>query len=378
MAQTAQINIKVDGKQAEGSVNKLNDALEQTETQTKSLRAELRQIQQELAGLEPGSARFNELSQRAGQLRDTIQDTNAVITATAGNVGENLARGFSNMAMMGVQAFQGVLAGATLLGFESQNLQKTMVMLQATMALTQTIEFFAGLGDRITEVKAGFQGLLTTLGLVNKTQTATAASASATAAAEVAQGTAAAGAATSTGFLAAALNALPFMAIVTAIGLAITALVSWISKTSEASEAEKKRKEELEKQKEATDSVISSVAKEGSQLMMLLQQLRATNKGSKERKDLINTLNSQYGMTLKNLKDEKAFQDQVTLAVEEYITQLRNKVALQLVEQELTQLLTKQIGVRKQLDEQTKKNSTGTMILTKDIVTGKQIGRAHV
>ena len=119
MAQTAQINIKVDSSQSEQSVNTLNQSILQTEQSTSSLKAQLRQTTQELQGLEPGSARFNELTQKAGQLRDTIQDTNAVINATAGNATENLAKGLSNVAQIGVQGFQGIMGAATLFGFES-------------------------------------------------------------------------------------------------------------------------------------------------------------------------------------------------------------------------------------------------------------------
>jgi small-conductance mechanosensitive channel len=154
MAQTAQINIRVDGQQAQGSVSQLNQSLQQTEQTTGSLRAQLRQVTQELQNLEPGSARFNELTQRAGQLRDTIQDTNAVINATAGNVTENLAKGLGTMAQTGIMGFQGVMGAMALFGVESENLQKTMVALQGAMALTQALEFFGGFGDKLTEIKA--------------------------------------------------------------------------------------------------------------------------------------------------------------------------------------------------------------------------------
>jgi len=354
MAQTAQINIKVDGKQAEGSVDGLNTKLGNTTKTTQSLRTELRQVTQELQGLEPGSARFQELTQRAGQLRDTIKDTNAVINATAGNVTENLARGLGTMTQIGIQGFQGIVAGAQILGFESENLQKTMVLLQSTMALTQTIEFFGGLGDKITEVKASFGGLLETLGLVNTAQKSTAVGATATAAAETAQGTAALGAASATGVLTTALNALPFIAIVAAIGLAVTALIKFMEKSKQASEEQKKRNEELKRQKELTDQVTSSVAKEGTQMISMLETLKNTNKGSKERSELIKTINEKYGTHLKNLQDEKLFQDQINKSIQEYVTQMKNKVAFQVNEDAMTKAIQKQLEVRRQIDETTK------------------------
>jgi hypothetical protein len=161
MASTAQINIKVDEKSAQNSVDNLNKSLNQSTKSTTSLRAELRQITQELQGLEPGSKRFDELNQRAGQLRDTIQDTSAVIKATAGSAIENLGSGLQGVASTGVAAFQGLQAAAVLFGDENENLQKQMVKLQAVANLAQAINTFGGLKDTITTVTASFKAFST-------------------------------------------------------------------------------------------------------------------------------------------------------------------------------------------------------------------------
>ena len=94
--QTAQININVNAQGAGKSVDDLSKKISAAGGSAQSLRLELRKVTQELQGLEPGSARFVELSQRAGQLRDQIQDTNAVVTASAGSVTENFDRAVSN------------------------------------------------------------------------------------------------------------------------------------------------------------------------------------------------------------------------------------------------------------------------------------------
>lgn len=161
MASTAQINIKVDERQAQNSVDNLNKSLNQSTKSTASLRAELRQVTQELQGLEPGSKRFDELSQRAGQLRDTIQDTSAVINATAGSAIENLGTGLQGVASTGVAAFQGLQAAAVLFGGENENLQKQLVKLQAVANLAQAINTFGGLKDTITTVTASFKAFST-------------------------------------------------------------------------------------------------------------------------------------------------------------------------------------------------------------------------
>jgi len=121
MATTAQININVNGQQATQSVQQLNDAISQAGGSTQSLRAQLRQVTQELQTLEPGSARFVELSQRAGQLRDTIADTSAVISATAGNAVENFGLALTNTVQIGVAGFQALSAAQVLFGSENED-----------------------------------------------------------------------------------------------------------------------------------------------------------------------------------------------------------------------------------------------------------------
>ena len=109
-------------------------------TATTSLKAELRSLTQELQNLEPGSAKFAELTQRAGQLKDQITDTNAAIQATAGSGVENLAKGFGGLASTGIAAFQGIASAQALFGVESEALGETLVRLQALAGLASAAE----------------------------------------------------------------------------------------------------------------------------------------------------------------------------------------------------------------------------------------------
>jgi len=388
MAQTAQINIRIDGKQAQDTFNNLRKGISDASSQldniikkygTNSTQADnqrkvlsklnieygtlsksvtdlgarfddvyqgslplttrLGEIEDRLYELslagQSASQEFKDLMTEAGRLRQTMIQTDLSVDAMAMTMSQKLVG--ATQGVVGVfTAFQGVTA---LMGVENEQLQETLLKVQGAMALLQGIDAFKQSLPSLKALGSGLLGLIPSF----------------------------AGATTASGALAVSMNLIPVMAIATGIALLVAGLSSYIGKSKEASEAEKKRAEEQQKQKEATDSVIQSVAEEGSELVMLLSQLKATNKGSKERQNIINTLNSQYGMTLKNLKDEKAFQEQVTNAVEQYITQLRNKVALQLVEQQLTGLLTKQIQVRRDLDKANKTNSTSTLMLGKDV-----------
>jgi len=352
---TSGTNVAAELKSASSSATKLNSDVKTAATSTMNLRTELRQVTIELQGLEPGSARFQELSVRAGELRDQISDTNTVINSLAGSATERLGKALTGVASIGIGAFQGVAGAAALFGVESEQAQQVMVKLQALMNLSQAIQSFGQFGDTITTIKAGLMSLVpsTTAATIGTTALATA---------EGAEAVAATGAAVGTGAFAAALNALPLVAIVTALGLAVAALINWASASGDTEEAEKKRTEELEKQKAAIDSVTESTATEGSELLLLLNQLKQTNAGSKERSKLIKEINTNYGTSIQNLKDEKQFQDQVNTSVKDYIIQLKNKVALQLVEQELSKLLQERIGIERELDNQQKINNQSTYL----------------
>ena len=349
MATTAQININVNATQAENSVSNLNKDLQNSSKSFNNLKSELRSITQELQGLDAGSKRFQELSQRAGELRDRIQDTNAVITATAGNVTENFGKALGNTVQIGVAGFQGLMAAQTLFGIENEDLQKTIAKMTALLNLSQALTTFGGLSDKLTEIKAGFTPILQSLGLLQVKQTQVAVATATADAALVGESVAAGGAAVSTGFFAAALNALPLIAVVTALGLLVAGLIDYANSSDEAAEKEKKKKEELEKVKKAQEEYNAAIiassdlfASQISGFVSLTAQIKASLPGSKERLSLIKQSNATYGTTIQNLKDEKLFQDKVTKAVSDYIAFARVKFRLQANEKAIEAEFSKQ------------------------------------
>ncbi len=310
MAVTAQVNVKIDATQANKSVGELNQQINKATGSFSSMKAELRSITQELQGLQAGSARFQELSQRAGELRDRIADTGNVIQATAGNAVENFGRALGNTVQLGVAGFQALSSAQVLFGVENEDLQRSLAQMGALLNLTQAIETFGGLGDKLVEIKAGFTPVLQQLGLLATTQTEVAVATGAADAALVGESVAADGAAVSTGLFGAALNALPIVAVVTALGLLVAGLVNYAMGESEADKAAKKRTATLKAQKEEEEKARQAIASESAEYVGLIYQLKATNAGSKERETLIKQINATYGTTLKNLSDEKVFQQQ--------------------------------------------------------------------
>ena len=351
MAVTAQVNVKIDSTQASKSVGELNSQINKATGSFSSMKAELRSITQELQGLQAGSARFQELSQRAGVLRDTIADTGAVISATAGNAVENFGRAIGNSIQIGVAGFQALQSAQVLFGVENEDLQKTLVQMSALLNLSQAIETFGGLGDKLVEIKAGFTPVLQQLGLMAATQTEVAVATGAADAALVGEAVAADGAAVSTGFFATALNALPLVAIVTALGLLVAGLISYASASGDAEKNEKKRAASLKAQREEEKKATETIAQESAEYVGLIYQLKATNAGSKERETLIKQINSTYNTTLKNLSDEAAFQKQLNLEVANYIVYQKAKFQLQKNEELVQKNLEKQATLQKQLAE---------------------------
>jgi hypothetical protein len=314
MAQQATININLNSKQAQGNLDNLTGSINSAGGSAASLRLELRKTIQELQNLEPGSARFRELSLRAGELRDQIADTNAVVGQLAGNVAERLTRGIAGVVQVGVAGFQTLTAGLALFGGESEELTKTLVRLNALMNLSQAVETFAGLDQKLVEIRASFQSLTTAT--VQQTV------------AQEGENIATAQGTVATNALGLAMKALPIIAIVAGLATLTYGLYQYVTGSEEADKQEKKRKKNLEDLKKLQKETTDSVVKESSEFTSLVYQLKATNAGSERRKQLIKDINSEYGTTLQNLSDEKAFQDQLNSSVEDYITLQYNRFKL--------------------------------------------------
>lgn len=359
MAQTTTLNINLNSKQAQQNADNLSKSINKSAGSATNLRVELRQITKELQNLEPGSARFSELSARAGKLKDQIQDTNAVINATSGNVTENFGRALGNSIQIGIAGFQALSSVQALFGADNEELNKSIQQFTALLNLSQAVETFGGLGDKITEIKAGFQGLTTA--------TSTQAVAQEGSNIATAQGTVA------TTALGVSMKALPIIALVA--GLA--ALTYGIYKYATANDETAKQEEKLKKQREASAKArikeqkesVSTIAKESSQFVSLVGRLKETNKNSEERKELIKNINKEYGTTLKNLSDEVKFQDQLNLVVKDYIKYQTNKHALMKNEEYV------QYNLERQLQSESKLNKIRTDFNNKNKGLDKEVAK---
>jgi hypothetical protein len=111
--------------------------------------------------MDESDPRFQQMAQDAGELRDRISDTQAVVKATAGTAMENFAGATAKAGQIGVAAFQGVEASMQLLGVENENILAGMARLQALAGLGDALKTLGGLGDALTEIRAGFTAAIT-------------------------------------------------------------------------------------------------------------------------------------------------------------------------------------------------------------------------
>jgi hypothetical protein len=128
-----------DAKKGLNDINKLFKEVDQSEQKavesTMSLRAELKKLQTDLQSGKLTGAAFDEGIKKAGLMKDQIIDVNNRIKALATDSADVALRGIGDFANGAVGAFSAVQGGMALFGNESQDVQKAIMKLQATMTL---------------------------------------------------------------------------------------------------------------------------------------------------------------------------------------------------------------------------------------------------
>ena len=319
---------------------------------TRNLKKELKDLTRELMNMDSSDPRFQQMTQQAGELKDQIQDTQSVVKATAGSAMENFAGATAKAGQIGVAAFQGVEASMQLLGVENENVLEGMRRLQALAGLGDALKTLGGLGDALTEIRAGFTAAAAKMGLFTTAKqidtTATVAQTTATNAANVA-----------TKGLNASMLMNPYVLVAAAIAAMAVALYKLTQASDDEKRAEQARQEVQEENLQLSQEMNSNIAQETAQFRMLTTQLTQTNAGSRERQQLIDKINSQYGTTLKNLSNEAAFQAQVNAVVQDYMNMMRNKALLEMNVKKHTKAIQDQENANTRLFEANKKLEKG-------------------
>lgn len=110
----------------------------------KSLKAEFRQLQQELEKTQVGTKAYQQALERLGNVKDEIGDLNQTIKALNP---EGKVQAFANVAGKLAGGFQAATGAAALFGAQSEELEKQLLKVQAATALAQGIQSVIGLAD---------------------------------------------------------------------------------------------------------------------------------------------------------------------------------------------------------------------------------------
>ena len=283
-----------------------------------------------LAG-QQNTQEFKDLTAEAGRYRQAMIQTDLAVDSAALTMTQKLGG-----ALQGVVGAFAVAQGAMgLFGVESEATEKALLKVQSAMAVLQGFQAVKESLPALKALKNSIFGLVAPL---------------------LAQATATGTATASTQLLGVAMKALPILAIVGAITAVVVAFTSYNSKVKQAEEVEKKRKASVEATAKAQKQLTESVAKESTEFVGLIYQLKATNKSSKERSDLIKEVNNQYGTTLKNLRDEKSFQSQLNLAVTEYVALKEAQYRTELNEDKFRKVVDKKITAQNEYNKYQKEN----------------------
>lgn len=132
-----------------------------------------------------------------------------------------------------------------------------------------------------------------------------------------------------------ALKSIPFLSIIAGI----TTVISLFSDMGDETE---NLAEETSALDEAVNQINENYVQESAELRNVLEALKLTNAGTKERKEAIDKINETYGTTLENLDNEEEFVISVNRAYQDLLETLKEKVRFD-VTQEKRLELTKQL-----------------------------------
>lgn len=150
---------------------KLNDVMSAGKDAFRTNKQELAALRNELDQLVPGTKEYAVAFQKAADMTHTLRERQEMLKYSAADLGTQLdnVRAIGAGLAGGFNAIQGVLA---LTGSKSEELQETMMKLQAGIAIVQGLQGLEGMGKRL---KGAVEGLTNMIFKTNETTTAVAA-----------------------------------------------------------------------------------------------------------------------------------------------------------------------------------------------------------
>lgn len=103
--------------------------------------------------------------------------------------------------------------------------------------------------------------------------------------------------------------------------------------------------------KELQEEVAAEVDKEAVKVQLLGEKIMKLNVHSKERADLIEQINKEYGTNLKNIENEMVMLNQLSVAYEKYVKQLQKRIGLQVIEKEILMTMEEIRKKQREIDQ---------------------------
>lgn len=138
---------------------KLNDVMSAGKDAFRTKKQELAALRNELDQLVPGTKEYAVAFQKAADMTHTLRERQEMLKYSAADLGTQLdnVRAIGAGLAGGFNAIQGVLA---LTGSKSEELQETMMKLQAGIAIVQGLQGLEGMGKRLKGVVAGMTEMI--------------------------------------------------------------------------------------------------------------------------------------------------------------------------------------------------------------------------
>jgi DNA repair exonuclease SbcCD ATPase subunit len=345
MAIEKTVILNVETKEATKNIDLLSRSFEDAYGEIQPLTGRMGELEDQLYELanagKQGTDEFKTLAAEVGRMKKTIQQTDAQVDGLAMTTSQKLGGALGGVTS-GFELVQGAMGA---MGAESENVQKALLKVQSAMAIAQGVQ---GIKESIPAFKA--------------------------------MGVAIQESATAQKILNFVMKQNPIMLIVSAVAALVGAYALLSGSENDETEKQKALTEEKIKaaqhQKALAKDIQESskhIAEESIQFISLTTKLKQTNANSKERRDLIRQINGEYGTHLKNLQNEKDFQNQVNGVVKDYIKFQTNKYALMKNEAYMQYNLEKQFKAQKKLNELNKQvEEKGGHWFEKDIANVKK------
>lgn len=302
--------------------------------------------------------RISTLKDNFEQLQRSVGEGLLPVFETLVDIGSSIVGFFSNLGTFAKEnqtSFRVIAAAVALFATSLIRARTAALSMQAATALSAVRQRVANI-----QYEIGFIRLRILEATQGRLTIATKAGATATTIAKVAM----------EGFNA-ALKANPIGLILSALSLALPFLISFGDETEQLVEEQKKYLDTATALADVTEKSNDLIAQEQVQLDGLFQQLRKSNAGSAERKKLIDEINSKYGTTIQNLKDEKKFQALVNDEYVKAIKLIEAKAKRQAIEEELVELYKQERAIKKDIEKAQKQVANNQKQIDDQATKGK-------